>query len=142
MDRMHRNLLKTFIIDVPSAARDDTVAFWAQALGATVVPTGIDEYTYLHDASPSNRIVVQDVGSSRAGVHFDIHTDDLDAEIARLLALGATMIDDSFAAHPGRWVIMRDPAGIDFCVVDAANPLRGQEAFDDFQRRAKTVGTP
>ncbi|MBB3752803.1 putative enzyme related to lactoylglutathione lyase [Mycolicibacterium sp. BK634] len=139
---MHRNLLKTFIIDVPSAAKDDTVSFWAHALGATVVPTGVDEYTYLHDASPDNRIVVQDVGSSRAGVHFDIHTDDLDAEITRLLALGATMVDDSFATHPGRWVIMRDPAGLDFCVVDAANPLRGQEAFDDFQRRAKTVGSP
>ena len=135
---MHRNLLKTFIIDAPSAVRDQTVAFWAGALGATATPTGIEEYTILDGASPSNRIVVQDVGSGRAGVHFDIHTDDLDAEIQRLLALGATMVD-SFAQHAGRWVIMRDPSGVDFCVVDATNKLRGQEAWDDFDRRAKPV---
>jgi predicted enzyme related to lactoylglutathione lyase len=136
----HRNLLKTFIIDAPSAVRDQTVAFWAGALGATATPTGIEEYTILDGASPSNRIVVQDVGSGRAGVHFDIHTDDLDAEIQRLLALGATMVDDSFAQHPGCWVIMRDPSGVDFCVVDATNKLRGQEAWDDFDRRAQYLG--
>lgn len=136
---MHRNLLRTFIIDVPSEVRKDTVAFWAGALGATAVPTGIDEYTVLDDASPSNRIVVQDVGSGRAGVHFDIHTDDLQAETQRLLGLGATVVDDSFAEHPGRWVIMRDPAGIEFCVVEAANTLRGQQAYDDFERRARPV---
>jgi predicted enzyme related to lactoylglutathione lyase len=72
-------------------------------------------------------------------VHFDIHTDDLNAEVKRLLALGATMVDDSFAQHPGRWVIMRDPSGVDFCVVVATNTLRGQEAWEDFDRRAKPV---
>jgi hypothetical protein len=60
-------------------------------------------------------------------VHFDIHTDDLDAEIKRLLALGATMVDDSFTQHPGRWVIMRDPSGVNLCVVAATNKLRGQK---------------
>jgi hypothetical protein len=49
------------------------------------------------------------------------------------------MVDDSFAQHPGRWVIMRDPSGVDFCVVDATNKLRGQEAWEDFDRRADYV---
>ena len=137
---LHRILLKTFVIDAPSDVRDQTVSFWARALDAAVAPTAVDEYHILDNASPSNRIVVQDVGSGRAGVHFDIHTDDLDAEIQRLLSLGATMIDDSFANHPGRWVVMRDPAGIEFCVAYALNKLRGQEALDDFERRAKQVG--
>lgn len=136
---MHRNLLKTFIIDAPSAVYHQTAQFWAGALGATVTPTGLDEYQILEDASPGNRIVVQDVGPGRAGVHFDIHTDDLDAEVQRLLGLGATVVDDSFADHPGRWVIMRDPSGVDFCVVDALNKLRGQETLDDFERRARPV---
>jgi len=63
---MHRNLLKTFVIDAPTAVRDRTVAFLTGALGAEVVSTGIDEYTVLDGASPSNRIVVQDVGAVRA----------------------------------------------------------------------------
>ena len=137
---MHRILLKTFVIDAPSDVRDQTVSFWARALDAAVAPTAVDEYHILERASPSNRIVVQAVGSGRAGVHFDIHTDDLDAEIQRLLSLGATMVDDSFANHPARWVVMRDPAGIKFCVAYALNKLRGQEALDDFERRAKQVG--
>jgi len=83
--------------------------------------------------------VVQDVGSGHAGVHFDIHTDDLDAEIKRLLALDATTVDDSFAQHPGRGVIMRDPSGVNFCVVAATNKLRGQEAWGDVDRRTKPV---
>lgn len=136
---MHRNLLSTFIIDAPSDVRDEVVTFWAGALGATATPTGMDAYHILDDAAPPNRVVVQDVGNGRAGVHFDIHTDDLEAEIQRLVALGATVVDDSWAKHPGRWVIMRDPAGVDFCVVDAMNELRPQETRDDFNRRAKQV---
>lgn len=137
---MHRILLNTFIIDAPSEVRDQTVEFWACALGATVTPTRMDAYHVLDGALPPNRVVVQDVGTGTAGLHFDIHTDDLDAEIARLLGLGATMVDASWAEHPGRWVIMRDPAGVQFCVVDALNPLRPPEHREDFEKRAKQVG--
>ena len=45
-------------------------------------------------------------------MHLDIHTDDLDAEIARLEALGAERV-----AFVHAWWIMRDPAGLLFCVV-------------------------
>jgi predicted enzyme related to lactoylglutathione lyase len=137
---MHRNLLSTFVIDAPAYVRDQTVAFWSAALGATATPTRVDAYHILDDAAPPNRIVVQDVGSGRAGIHFDIHTDDLEAEVQRLLALGATMVDPSWADHPGRWVIMRDPAGIEFCVAYALNELRPQKDRDDFERRSKQVG--
>jgi predicted enzyme related to lactoylglutathione lyase len=137
---MHRNLLSTFVIDAPSEVRDDTVAFWAGALGATAQQTRMSQYHYLQDAARPNRIVVQEVGTGHAGVHFDIHTDDLEAEVARLVTLGAEIIDDSWTDHPGKWVIMRDPAGMEFCVVWALNPLRPQADRDDFEARAKEVG--
>jgi len=85
-------------------------------------------------------VVVQDVHSGSAGIHFDIHTDDLDAEIKRLKGLGATMVNDSFAHHPGQWVITADPAGKEFCVVYALNPLLPQADRDAFERKAKLVG--
>lgn len=137
---MHRNLLTTFVIDAPSDVRDDTVSFWAGALGADAIATPMPQYHILDEAAPPNRVVVQDVGSGHAGVHFDIHTDDLDAEVARLVELGATVVDDSWTKHPGQWVIMRDPAGVEFCVVYALNPRRPQADRDDFERRAKPVG--
>ena len=47
-------------------------------------------------------------------VHVDIHTDDVDAEVARLTALGASQVD-----RLTDWAVMRDPAGLPFCVVKA-----------------------
>jgi len=45
-------------------------------------------------------------------VHIDIETDDIEAEVARLEQLGAT-IDKRME----RWVVMRAPTGQRFCVV-------------------------
>lgn len=137
---MHRIVLSTFIIDAPSDVFGVITDFWAGALDAQVVrPRGVPDYQILEGASEDFRVVVQDVHDGPAGVHLDIHTDDLDAEVERLLGLGATMIDASFKDHPGQWVIMADPAGKEFCVVNALNPLRPQADRDAFERKAKTV---
>jgi predicted enzyme related to lactoylglutathione lyase len=137
---MHRNLLNTIMIDVPSADVERTVTFWAAALGATPLATAAANYHILGNAADPNRLGVQDVGTGPARVHFDIHTDDLDAEIERLRGLGATLVDSRGADHPARWVVMRDPAGLEFCIVWALNEIRPQSVRDDFERRAKPVG--
>jgi hypothetical protein len=45
-------------------------------------------------------------------VHLDIHTDNLTAEVARLEALGAERVQQVHS-----WQVMRDPAGLLFCVI-------------------------
>jgi hypothetical protein len=45
-------------------------------------------------------------------VHIDIETDDIPAEVARLEALGAKVVD-----RLERWVVMQAPTGQRFCVV-------------------------
>jgi len=45
-------------------------------------------------------------------VHLDIETDDIDAEVRRLEALGARRI-----AQVKRWWVMETPTGQRFCVV-------------------------
>ena len=52
------------------------------------------------------------LGDGEARVHLDIETDDVDAEGARLEALGATRVEHGRSS----WV-MRDPADLLFCVV-------------------------
>jgi predicted enzyme related to lactoylglutathione lyase len=136
---MHRVLLSTFMIDVPTEAVEATVAFWSGALGATPTQTRMPQYHILDDAAPPNRVVVQDSGDGEARIHFDVHTDDLEAEVARLEHLGATVVDRQWVDHPGSWIIMRDPAGMEFCVVWAMNPIRPQAVRDDFEARAKWV---
>jgi hypothetical protein len=45
-------------------------------------------------------------------VHLDIHTDNLTAEVARREALGAERVQQVHS-----WQVMRDPAGLLFCVI-------------------------
>ena len=137
---MTRNLLNTINIDVPAAVADETVAFWSAALGATPLRTRMPNYTILEHAAEPNRLVIQTVDDGPGGVHFDVHTDDLDAEIERLVGLGATVVELEWKDHPGSWVVLRDPAGNEFCLVDGRNPVRGPEVLDDFERRARDVG--
>ena len=137
---MTRNLLNTINIDVPADVVEETVAFWSAALGATPIQTRMPQYTILEKAARPNRLVIQGIEEGHAGVHFDVHTDDLEAEMQRLVDLGATVVDDQWKDHPGQWVIMRDPAGIEFCLVYGRNPVRPQAILDDFERRAREVG--
>jgi predicted enzyme related to lactoylglutathione lyase len=136
---MTRNLLNTINIDVPAAVADETVAFWSAALGASPLRTKMPQYTILENAAEPNRLVIQTIDDGAARVHFDVHTDDLDTEVDRLVALGATLVEAQWKDHPGRWVVMRDPAGNEFCLVDGTNPLRGPQVLEDFDRRARTV---
>ena len=47
-------------------------------------------------------------------VHLDLRADDLDTEVARLITLGATVLDEQPIAD---LVVMRDPEGNEFCVM-------------------------
>ena len=120
---MHRSLLSTFMIDVPSADLDATVAFWSGALGATPTQTKMPQYHILDDAAPPNRVVIQDSGPGEARIHFDIHTDDLEAEVARLEALGAKRVEKIKT-----WWVLEAPTGQRFCVVRAQRGSLGDDA--------------
>jgi hypothetical protein len=51
-------------------------------------------------------------------VHLDLYADDQDAEVERLLALGATRVDwDRYPAQPD-FVVLADTEGNRFCVID------------------------
>jgi len=65
---------------------------------------------------PMVELCCQRVDASRSTknpVHLDIASAERDAEVARLVALGASM-KERFAAHT--W--MHDPEGNDFCITD------------------------
>jgi predicted enzyme related to lactoylglutathione lyase len=105
-------------IDVPRADYDATVAFWREALPAE--PTTYDEepdYTSYGETTPGVELNVQAVGDPAGRIHLDIETDDIEAEVARLVALGASVVD-----RIQGWVVMRDPVGTVFCVVKVQFP--------------------
>ncbi len=116
---MHRILLREVVIDTPTATFAATRQFWAAALLTEAVQV-VDhpEFTTLRDPAASSWVGLQDVGGADPRYHLDIETDDVDAEVARLTALGAVKVAD------GRtWVVMRDPSGHLFDVVPHASPM-------------------
>lgn len=47
--------------------------------------------------------------------HLDLRSRDLATAIEQALALGATRADDVYAG--GRWQVLRDPEGNEFCLL-------------------------
>ncbi len=108
----HYSRLSVVVLDVPAADRASEIAFWQGATGAQL--THYTRYPEYHGGGVTDTLglLVQELGDGPARVHVDIHTDNLDAEVARLVALGAERVEAT-----GHWVVMRDPAGLIFCVV-------------------------
>ena len=122
---MHRSRFSTLLIDVPRAEAPAAAEFWSSALGvpARSVP-GEDQFTSLPGAFPELVTAIQAIDDSPR-YHIDIETDDLDAETARLIGLGAVEI--------GRWLecrTLRAPGGHLLCVIPV------HSAPETFQRLA------
>jgi glyoxalase superfamily protein len=125
---MHRIMLREVIVDVPSQDLDATRQFWGGALDGTVRPlTEFPEFAALDGAAALPHIGFQDIGSGPARYHLDIETDDIEAEVARLTGLGAAVHE-----RHEHWVVMRDPAGLLFCLLPPES--------DEFAERSRAVG--
>src|SRR5689334_21318971 len=115
---MHRSRLSTFVIDCKVEDVDRAAAFWGAALGRKVAPPTADSGDYRDlDAKPSEPMLLVQKVDHASRIHLDIETDDMEAEVARLEALGAKRIE-----FIRRWWVMEAPTGQRFCVV---NPQRG-----------------
>src|SRR5271155_3302595 len=122
---MHKSKLAGFIIDCQTKDLDGAAKFWGDALGMPVrelPPQEAEIYKKLEDAQHGLHIEVQIV-SPPSRVHLDIESDDIDAEVRRLEALGARRIE---AVHS--WVVMEAPTGQRFCVIRASSAGFGEKA--------------
>ncbi|YAL84281.1 VOC family protein [Dermacoccaceae bacterium W4C1] len=124
---MHRSRIGVLLIDHPGSSAGSAASFWAGALGSEPARGGDDDpYTRVRaaDAGLPVQLEVQRTGEGTASrIHLDIETDDVTAEVARLLALGAVVEADR--VEDG-YTIMRDPGGLLFCVV----PVQTGEVFE------------
>ncbi len=111
---MHKSRLAGFIIDCQTEDLEGAARFWGAALGFAVeAAPGAAEVRYRRlDTAPDElHMEVQQV-EHPSRVHLDIEADDIEAEVARLEALGARRI-----ATVHSWVVMEAPTGHRFCVV-------------------------
>ncbi|MCW8377357.1 VOC family protein [Streptomyces justiciae] len=67
-------------------------------------------------------VTVPDAKTVKNRVHLDLQPQDRtrDEEVERLVALGATVVDDQRRPDGTGWVVMGDPEGNEFCVERSA----------------------
>jgi hypothetical protein len=124
----HRSRLSILLLDLPPEQHAAGSAFWAGATGrpAELDPTDSD-WASLGSFADGFHVEIQRTGSGTPPRwHVDIESDDVEAEVARLEALGATR---HRYLDPGNFWQMLDPAGLVFCVV-------GIQTGEEFDRHA------
>ena len=116
---MHKSRLGALVIDCKTEDLAEATAFWTGALGYDVAPgqpDPDDRYVSLTGPSGEVKIILQKVEHD-SRVHLDIESDDIDAEVKRLVGLGATEV-----ARIKGWVVLEAPSGHRFCVVKPQRP--------------------
>lgn len=109
----HYSRVYKAVIDVPDADLPAELAFWRGATGWELPQfVGQEEYYGSRAKHGEFALLLQHLDEGSPRVHLDIHTDDLEAEVARLEALGARRVQ-----MVRKWWVMEDPAGLPFCVL-------------------------
>jgi hypothetical protein len=114
----HSTRLVQICIDSPADLHDQEVDFWRQATGWRWRPGDRDEFAgkLYPPTGSSAQLLLQRLGSddlaTAVRAHIDLGADDVEAEAARLVGLGA----ERLGPGRGRWIVLRDPVGMVFCV--------------------------
>ena len=90
--------------------------WWSRLLGGTVEGHPHGEVT-LHTPTglALDFLPVPEPKTGKNRLHLDVRSQDFAAAVAQALALGATRADDIYAG--GRWQVLRDPEGNEFCIL-------------------------
>ena len=97
--------------------------FWSAALDYVPREENSDDFVLMRPRSGIGPNMSLDRVRSTVHVppriHLDLYTDDQAAEVKRLIALGATEVHWDKKPPDADYVILADPEGNRFCVVDA-----------------------
>ncbi len=114
------------VIDADDPAR--LGRWWAEALGYRIVHEAPDEVEIRRTVDELPGLLftpVPEAKKSKNRLHIDLRPDDQEAEVERLVDMGARHVD--VGQHDVNWVVLADPEGNEFCVLasrtaEAAEP--------------------
>jgi catechol 2,3-dioxygenase-like lactoylglutathione lyase family enzyme len=115
--------LATVVVNVQDMER--AVRFWQAALGYQPRESEWDaEFMMLVDPSgrrtPVSLQLTDAPAQSPVRIHVDLYTDEQERHVERLVALGASRVEDWPYPDDADFVVLRDPDGNEFCVIDHA----------------------
>ena len=100
------------------------MAFWQAALGYEPRRAADEDFVILQPPDGVGTCISLDRVPSWARIppriHLDLYAEDQGGEVQRLLGLGATRVEWSKRPADADYVILADPEGNRFCVVDTA----------------------
>jgi predicted enzyme related to lactoylglutathione lyase len=107
-------------VTLDCADLDSAAVFWQAVLGYAREQVIEGRYVTLSGDGPV--LSLQRVPEPKAGknrLHLDLLVGDVDGEVARLQALGATVLPPGAREEFGqRWFVLADLEGNEFCVAD------------------------
>lgn len=107
-------------VTVGAVSPVDLGRWWCAALGWVIVNDDPNEFEIRPDMDRTPGLLfvaVPDGKTAKNRLHLDLRPDDRDAEVERLVDLGATRID--VGQHDVSWVVLADPEGNEFCVLSS-----------------------
>lgn len=114
------------VSDVAGAAR-----FWMAALDYEPRYPVEADWAILRPRTADGPNLSLNLGETRPDavphIHLDLYADDQRSEVQRLLGLGARRVEDwPYPDEPHDFVVLEDPNGNRFCVIDTTGPSEAQ----------------
>jgi hypothetical protein len=110
---------ENLVVDARDPAR--LARWWAEALGFQITYEKPEEVEIrpTPDAQPGLIFVpVPETKQVKNRLHIDLRPDDREAEVERLVDMGARHVDVGQPAD-ATWIVLADPEGNEFCVLRA-----------------------
>jgi predicted enzyme related to lactoylglutathione lyase len=108
-------------LNVDCADLERMTGFYIAALGYRSVGAAAQYVSLVPVDGSGPKIIFQRVAEPKVvknRMHLDLIVDDIEAEAARFVTLGATR-GESFAELGVHWIVMQDPEGNEICLCDA-----------------------
>ncbi len=100
-------------------------AFWCAALDYVPRDEASDDFVLLEPRDGNGASLSLDLHSAGRRnpprIHLDLYTEDQAAQVERLLGLGATEVHWAQRPADADYVILADPEGNRFCVIDTTH---------------------
>ena len=118
--------LATVVVNVQDLRR--AVDFWSAALGYRPREEDLDDEEFIMLIHPEGRHLPLSVQRTDAPprepvrLHIDLYTSEQERHVERLVGLGATRVTDWPYPDDADFVVLRDPDGNEFCVIDHVEP--------------------
>jgi hypothetical protein len=112
------NRWEQLVVDAEDPAR--LARWWAEALGYQIVHEEPDEVEIRRTREELPGLLftpVPEPKSVKNRLHLDLRPDDQEAEVERLVDMGARPVD--IGQQDVSWVILADPEGNEFCVLSS-----------------------